>query len=80
MTADYPRVNYVEDCRVWNTSLTMSGKIHLKRNRMLTPNKGVTKLDIAKVDSWTLDDVKRCFGDDPTVKEAMKGGFGVRRK
>ena len=80
LTADYPRVNYVEDCRVWNTSLTMSGKIHLKRNRMLTPNKGVTKLDIAKVDSWTLDDVKRCFGDDPTVKEAMKGGFGVRRK
>lgn len=80
LTADYPRVNYVEDCRVWNSSVSMSGKIHLKRNKVLVPNEGVSKLDIAKIESWTLDDVRRCFGDDPVVKEALKGGIGIRKR
>lgn len=80
LTANYPRVNYAEHNRVYDTSISMNGKVHLKRNKKLKLNEGVTKADVLKIKVWTLDDVRRCFGKDEVCAKAISLPIGVKEK
>lgn len=80
LTGAYPRRNTAENNRVYNTSLSMNGDMILIKNRCLELNDGVSAKEITDLKIWTIDDVKKFFGDDNVVKRAFSKKIGIIRK
>ena len=74
-----PRINYAEENKVYNTSMAMNGDLFLRYNKNLRPNKGVNPADLLSVKKWTLEDVKKYFGEDPLVKNILSVPMGLKK-
>ena len=74
-----PRINYAEENKVYNTSMAMNGDLFLRYNKNLRPNNGVNPADLLSVKKWTLEDVKKYFGEDPLVKNILSVPMGLKK-
>ena len=68
-----PRNNYAANNRIFRSNGILAGMFTMNGNKV------IQKSGVPEYEVWTLDLVKRHFGDDPFVKNLLRHHMGVRK-